>query len=574
MARAATALQYRRLRCAVYTRKSSEEGLEQEFNSLHAQREACEAFIRSQRHEGWVCLPQPYDDGGCSGGTMDRPALQRLLVDIGEGKVDVVVTYKIDRLTRSLRDFAKITEIFEARGVSFVSVTQQFNTTTSMGRLTLNVLLSFAQFEREVAVERIRDKIAASKKKGWWMGGMPPLGYRVEDRKLVVIPGEAETVRHIFRRYVALGSVRLLQQELETRGVTSKRWTSSSGRHWGGKPIARGALYLLLQNRIYRGEIVHKEQHYPGEHQAIIDPELWEATQVKLAANAVERSTGIGARSPSLLAGLLFDADGNRMTPTHAVKNGRRYRYYVSHPLITGARARSPNGMRVPAPAIEQLVTERIRHLFGDPASLIEATEPFGLQAAAQRDLLRQAAEVAATWSTRQPTQIRLLLTTLVRRIDLCSDRIELHTSPPRLLAALGIPDPPRAQDDQAEPDLILSVPSQLRRAGKEIALRIDPRETPPASPNPSLIKLVVRAHLFHTKLIKLGDGKYSQLAKREALNRSYFSRVLRLAYLAPDITRDILEGRQPPGLTVAKLTEDADLPLAWPEQRKALGFD
>jgi DNA invertase Pin-like site-specific DNA recombinase len=295
MARAATALQYRRLRCAVYTRKSSEEGLEQEFNSLHAQREACEAFIRSQRHEGWVCLPQPYDDGGCSGGTMDRPALQRLLVDIGEGKVDVVVTYKIDRLTRSLRDFAKITEIFEARGVSFVSVTQQFNTTTSMGRLTLNVLLSFAQFEREVAVERIRDKIAASKKKGWWMGGMPPLGYRVEDRKLVVIPGEAETVRHIFRRYVALGSVRLLQQELETRGVTSKRWTSSSGRHWGGKPIARGALYLLLQNRIYRGEIVHKEQHYPGEHQAIIDPELWEATQVKLAANAVERSTGIGA---------------------------------------------------------------------------------------------------------------------------------------------------------------------------------------------------------------------------------------------------------------------------------------
>jgi site-specific DNA recombinase len=215
MARVANALQHRRLRCAVYTRKSSEEGLEQEFNSLHAQRDACEAFIRSQRHEGWVCLPQAYDDGGFSGGTLDRPALQRLLTDLAEGKVDVVVTYKIDRLTRSLSDFAKITEVFEARGVSFVSVTQQFNTTTSMGRLTLNVLLSFAQFEREVAGERIRDKIAASKKKGWWMGGMPPLGYRVEDRKLVVIPGEAETVRDIFRRYVALGSVRLLQQELD-----------------------------------------------------------------------------------------------------------------------------------------------------------------------------------------------------------------------------------------------------------------------------------------------------------------------------------------------------------------------
>jgi site-specific DNA recombinase len=574
MAKAAATLQHRRLRCAVYTRKSSEEGLEQEFNSLHAQREACEAFIRSQRHEGWLCLPQAYDDGGFSGGTLDRPALQRLLTDIGEGKIDVVVTYKIDRLTRSLRDFAKITEIFEARGGSFVSVTQQFNTTTSMGRLTLNVLLSFAQFEREVAGERIRDKIAASKKKGWWMGGMPPLGYRVHDRKLVVIPGEAETVRHIFRRYVALGSVRLLQEELETQGVTSKSWTSSSGRHWGGKPIARGALYLLLQNRIYRGEIVHKDQHYPGEHESIIDPELWEAAQAKLAANAVERSTGIGARSPSLLAGLLFDADGNRMTPTHAVKNGRRYRYYVSQPLITGARAGSPNGMRVPAPEIEQLITERIRQLFGDPASLIEATEPFRLQAAAQRNLLRQAAELATIWSTLQPARIRVLLTTLVQRIDLCSDRIDLHTSPLRLLAALGMLDPPKVDDRDAESDLILSVPSQLRRAGKEIALRIDPREASPAHPNPSLIKLVARAHLFHSRLIKTSEGKYNQLAKREKLNRAYFTRVLGLAYLAPDITRAILEGRQPPGLTFAKLTQDSYLPLAWPEQRKALGFD
>jgi site-specific DNA recombinase len=244
------------LRCAVYTRKSSEEGLEQEFNSLHAQREACEAFIRSQRHEGWACLPQAYDDGGISGATMGRPALQQLLADIGQGKVDVVVTYKIDRLTRSLADFAKIAEIFDARGVSFVSVTQQFNTTTSMGRLTLNVLLSFAQFEREVTSERIRDKIAASKKKGMWMGGTPPLGYQVRDHKLVIVPGEADTVRHIFRRYLALGSVRVLTDQLQVQGVVSKRWTSSSGRSWGGKPIARGALYLMLQNRIYRGEIV------------------------------------------------------------------------------------------------------------------------------------------------------------------------------------------------------------------------------------------------------------------------------------------------------------------------------
>src|ERR1700704_6123996 len=305
----------RTLRCAVYTRKSSEEGLEQEFNSLHAQREACEAFIRSQRHEGWSCLPQGYDDGGRSGGNLERPALQQLLAEIREGKVDVVVVYKIDRLTRSLADFAKIVEIFDAKGVSFVSVTQQFNTTTSMGRLTLNVLLSFAQFEREVTGERIRDKIAASKKKGMWMGGMPPLGYRASDHKLIVIDSEAETVRHIFRRYAALGSVRLLQEELEAQGIRSKRWTSTTGRRWGGKPIVRGALYRMLQNRIYRGEIVHKDQHYSGEHTPIVDEALWGDVQTKLDTNAVERRSGATTKNASLLAGLLFDGQGHRMTP-------------------------------------------------------------------------------------------------------------------------------------------------------------------------------------------------------------------------------------------------------------------
>src|ERR1700704_6633531 len=280
------------IRCAIYTRKSSEEGLEQEFNSLQAQREACEAFIKSQRHEGWVCLPDGYDDGGLSGATMERPALQQLLAEIQAGRVDIVVVYKVDRLTRSLADFAKIVEILDAKRASFVSVTQQFNTTTSMGRLTLNVLLSFAQFEREVTGERIRDKIAASKKKGMWMGGMPPLGYQVRDHKLVIVPGEADTVRHIFRRYLALGSVRLLRDELQVQGVVSKEWTSTSGRSWGGNPIARGALYLMLQNRIYHGEIVHKDKHYLGEHKAIIEPQLWDAVQVRLAANAVERSSG------------------------------------------------------------------------------------------------------------------------------------------------------------------------------------------------------------------------------------------------------------------------------------------
>jgi len=356
-----------RVRCAIYTRKSSEEGLQQEFNSLRAQREACEAFINSQRHEGWTCLRAAYDDGGFSGATLDRPALQRLLADIAAGRIDTVVVYKIDRLTRSLADFAKIVEILDTRGASFVSVTQQFNTTTSMGRLTLNVLLSFAQFEREVIGERIRDKIVASKRKGMWMGGVPPLGYRARDRKLVIIDSEAELVRSIFRRYAELGSVRLLKDELEARGVTTRAWTSASGRRVGGKPFSRGALYLILQNRIYRGEIVHKGQSHPGDHPPIIDQPLWEAVQAQLAGNTTQRYPGTRTRQLRLLDGMLFDRDGNRMTPTHAVKKGTRYHYYVSRPLITKDQTERSAGRRIPAGEIEQIVTSRVRQWLLDP---------------------------------------------------------------------------------------------------------------------------------------------------------------------------------------------------------------
>jgi len=326
------------VRCAIYTRKSSEEGLEQEFNSLQAQREACEAFINSQRHEGWVCLRAAYDDGGFSGATMDRPALQQLLAEITAGRIDTIVVYKIDRLTRSLADFAKIVEILDARGASFVSVTKQFNTTTSMGRLTLNVLLSFAQFEREVIGERIRDKIAASKRRGMWMGGVSPLGYRALDGKLIIEESEAETVRFIFRRYVELASVRLLKDELDARSIQIKLRTSASGRISGGKPFARGALYLMLQNRIYLGEIVHNQQSYAGEHEPIVDQPRWDAVQAQLAGNDAEPRNCGKTRQPSLLAGMLFDRDGNRMTPSHAVRKGTRYRYYVSGSLITKDR--------------------------------------------------------------------------------------------------------------------------------------------------------------------------------------------------------------------------------------------
>ncbi|HZK89404.1 MAG TPA: recombinase family protein [Stellaceae bacterium] len=563
------------MRCAIYTRKSSEEGLEQEFNSLHAQREACEAFIRSQRHEGWTCLPQAFDDGGRSGGNMERPALQRLLAEIREGKVDVVVVYKIDRLTRSLADFAKIVETFDARGVSFVSVTQQFNTTTSMGRLTLNVLLSFAQFEREVTGERIRDKIAASKKKGMWMGGVPPLGYEVRDRKLVVIEHEGEMVRHIFRRYAALDSVRLLKEDLEAQGITSKSWTSASGRTWGGKPIGRGALYLMLKNLIYRGEIVHKGETYPGEHTAIIDPALWDAVAARLAENAVERGTGIRVKNPSLLTGLLFDSECNRMTPTHAVKKKTRYRYYVSRPLIIAAREGAAAGLRVPAAEIERSVINRIRRVLSEPASLLEILAARAHEPLLQQNLIARAAELARDWPQLSPLRMRVILLALIQRIDVRPDEVIIHLRPSRLEALLDIHSTANPQPLDGKPTLPLSQPVWLRRAGKEVRMVIDRLDpfAPAPKPNQALTRLILRAHRFHEMLIKHKGGKFGDLAKSEKLNRSYFSQVLRLAYLAPDITTAILEGHQPAGLTATTLIGRASMPIGWQEQRRVLGF-
>ena len=321
-------------------------------------------------------MPTPYDDGGYSGGTMERPALKRLLADIEAGQIDVIVVYKVDRLTRALSDFAKLVEVFDRRGVSFVSITQQFNTTTSMGRLTLNVLLSFAQFEREVIGERVRDKIAASKKKGMWMGGMLPLGYDVKDRKLVVNKAEARTVVDIYRRYLRLKSVRALQVELARRGIRSKRRVRPDGTAYGGQQFSRGALYLMLQNRIYRGEITHKGNSYPGEHPAIVDQPLWDEVQAVLAENRVQRATGANTKAPSLLTGLLFDEAGERLTPTCAVKKGTRYRYYVSTSLVKGdGRARSTR-RRIPAGNLENIVIERLRKFFSSRGELLDAIEP------------------------------------------------------------------------------------------------------------------------------------------------------------------------------------------------------
>jgi len=558
------------VRCAIYTRKSSEEGLEQEFNSLQAQREACEAFIASQRHEGWVCLRAGYDDGGFSGATMDRSGLLRLLADITAGRVDTIVVYKIDRLTRSLADFAKIVEILDARGASFVSVTQQFNTTTSMGRLTLNILLSFAQFEREVIGERIRDKIAASKRKGMWMGGIPPLGYRAPDGKLVVIESEREIVRMIFRRYAELGSVRLLRDELEARGIKSKRWTTASGRRVGGKPFSRGALYLMLQNRLYRGEIVHKGQSHSGEHAPIIDQPLWDAVQAQLAANTAERNSGTRTRQPSLLAGMLFDGDGNRMTPTHATKQGRRYRYYVSRPLITSGRTNRSAGLRIPAEEIEQAVTSRLRQWLVDPGSVYQAIRL--ADPAAQRRLIARAEEIGNSWSELPAARQRAFITALIERIDVGAKRIDIHFRPTRLGALLDLTATPSSS--ATNETQILSVPIELCRFGREIKMlidRADPFST--AKPDARLIKLLIRARRFNATLIDSDGVPFAVLVKREGVSPSYFTRLVRLSYLAPDITQAILDGRQPRDLTADKLLAHSRLPLTWHEQRTVLGF-
>jgi len=561
------------VRCAIYTRKSSEEGLEQEFNSLQAQGEACEAFIYSQRHEGWVCLPKAYDDGGFSGATMERPALQQLLADITAGRVDIAVVYKIDRLTRSLADFAKIVEILDARGASFVSVTQQFNTTSSMGRLTLNVLLSFAQFEREVIGERIRDKIAASKKKGMWMGGVPPLGYRAQDRKLIVVDSEAEVVRAIFRRYTELCSVRLLQEELEARGITTRSRMSALGRMKCSKPFSRGALYLLLQNPIYCGEIVHNGQSYPGEHEPIIDQPLWDAAQAQLARNAAQRNSGARTRQPSLLAGMLFDGDGNRMTPTHAVKNDTRYRYYVSRALITNDQTEGSAGLRIPAAEIEQLVTCRVRQWLLDPGSVYQATSARFPDPGTQRRFTTRAQDIGKHWPELPMMRQRAVLTALIDRIAVGADRIDIRLCLGRLGALLDVAATPTqgVTEDEIQ---TLSIPVRLRRSGSEITMLID--TTDPfvaAKPDARLIKLLLKARRFSATLVGSDDVPFAALAEREGVSRSYFTRVVRLSYLAPDIAQAILDGHQPRDLTADKLLAHSRLPLVWPDQRTALGF-
>ena len=401
-----------------------------------------------------------------------------------------------------------------------------------------------------------------------WMGGIPPLGYRAQDGKLLVIESEAEIVRAIFRRYAALGSVRLLKDDLEARGIKSKSWTTASGRCVGDEPFSRGALYLVLQNRLYRGEIVHKGQSHRGEHTPIIDQLLWDAVQAQLATNTAERSSGTGTRQPSLLAGMLFDGDGNRMTPTHATKKGTRYRYYVSRPLTTDDQTERSAALRVPAGEIEQAVTTRLRQWLVDPGSVYQAIrlpDP-----SAQRRLIARAGELGRSWSELPATRQRALLTALIERVDVGANRIDIRLRPTRLGMLLDIAATPSATDETQ----VLSVPIELRRSGREIKMLIDGTDPfATAKPDKRLIKLLIRARRFNATLIGSDGVPFAALVKREGVSPSYFTRLVRLSYLAPDITHAILDGRQPRDLTADKLLAHSRLPLTWHEQRTVLGF-
>ena len=411
----------RRLRCAIYTRKSSEEGLEQEFNSLHAQREACEAYIASQKSEGWALVRDQYDDGGISGGTLERPGLQQLLRDIEDGLVDVVVVYKIDRLSRSLMDFSKLVEVFDRNGVTFVSVTQSFNTTTSMGRLTLNILLSFAQFEREVTAERIRDKVKASRMKGLWMGGPVPFGYDVINRKLMINEEEAARVRMIFERFVEVGSATLLARELRQNGIRNKQ----------GNLIDKGYLYRLLNNCVYRGEALHKGTSYPGEHEAIIDTRLWEQVHDIMGESPRKRANNSRTQTPALLKGLLFTATGAAMTPSSTKKGTRRYRYYVSMDLLKN-REEPEDGIpqRLPADTAEAAVIAEIRRVLRTPETTAQVIAALDRDDISEKDAIEALQHFPKLWDQLFPGEQARIIQLLVRRVTVTAEGlvIDLRT--------------------------------------------------------------------------------------------------------------------------------------------------
>jgi DNA invertase Pin-like site-specific DNA recombinase len=528
-----TAKTAKTVRCAIYTRVSTDQGLEQDFNSLDAQYEASRAYIRSQAHAGWSLACARYDDGGFSGGSMVRPALQRLLADVRAGKIDVIVVYKVDRLTRSLADFAKLVELFDAHGVSFVSVTQQFNTTTSMGRLTLNVLLSFAQFEREVTSERIRDKIAASKRKGLWVGGMVPMGYRVKERKVVVNKVEVEQVRTIFRLYLEFGSLNRLLAELRRRKMVTRLRRLSSGRTVGGIPFARGSLGHLLRNRFYIGEVVYKGEILPSNHPPILNRDLFDAVQAKLAGQNNEPSPARRAASEAPLIGRIFDDRGNRMSPSHTRKRGITYRYYISAPLLQGQPERAGMIRRVPAVEIEKIVADALRREIG-PTQTAHGDE---------------------------------------RLLNDHVSRVEVH--PNKLMVDIKALQHPSSTDRKSNRRTLQvpwkKPPSKRRREiipptssnGKDFRpIRIETRAT--------LIAAIAQGRTWLNELVTGTIIDVDAIAARERCSVRKVNMAISLAFLAPDLVKAAVDGRLPRGIGVTRLY---DPPAEWSRQYLQLGL-
>jgi len=525
------------LRCAIYTRKSTEHNLDIEFNSLDAQREACEAYIKSQAHEGWRLINGHYDDGAFSGASLDRPALQALLTEVLAGKIDVIVVYKVDRLTRSLADFAKLVELFDAHSVSFVSVTQSFNTTSSMGRLTLNVLLSFAQFEREVIGERVRDKIAASKRKGIWAGGPVPLGYRCTGKKPVIVPEEADTVRLIFTRYRELGSLRILIGELDRCGIRTKGSRLADGRVRGHIRFGAGALAYLLKNRFYIGEIVYRGEVHRGEQEPIVGRGLFEAVQAQLAANAVARRVRLKG-SPALLTGRIFDDRRNRMSPTHANKRGVRYRYYVSRALLEKRNIGAGAVARVPAPEIEALVLDGVR-----------------------KQLASSTGEPAIT--------DRELIERHVERVIVKSQAVEIHFAPPGGAADAG----GKEMAHPVQPPAMITLPwaAPSFAAVKGIVHAPSANATLKPESRDALLTAIAKARAWIDD-IRLGHiASFLEIAEREGQGERHMRLLAPLAFVSPRIIAAIAEGTAPAHLTVTGLAKA--LPYSWAEQERAIGL-
>ncbi len=551
----------KKIRCAIYTRKSSEEGLEQEFNSLDAQYEACAAYVASQKAEGWVLLPDRYDDGGLSGGSMERPGLQRLLADIDRGAVDQILLYKIDRLTRSLADFAKMVERLDAAGTSFVSVTQSFNTATSMGRLTLNMLLSFAQFEREVTAERIRDKIAASKKKGLWMGATVPLGYAADGRSLKITEPDAEVIRTIYGLYLKHRNTRVVKDAVDAFGLKTPVRTLISGRVKGGASFSYGHIHYILTNPVYAGRIRHHAKVYPGQHPPLIAPDVWDSVQDQLQMDAAKdrtftRRNRKGAKaSASPLAGKIGDQTGDRLTPSHSkTAKGHKLRYYVSHRLVRGTAPRDPSGWRLPAPELEDKVANLIlRHLKTPEAQtsiLVDATTDETAK------IVTRLSRLAAVGTTADKDAKRLCYN-LVEHIEIKPGEMNIALSAEHLARYLAV-DTARINEDL----LSFRSPFQHRKRGVETKLIIGDE---PAEIDATLLRNIARAHRYFD-MVRSGKT-FAEIADTEGVSKRRVQQLIELAFLAPDVIRAVREGRQPVGMTSDRLKRHAFSPI-WTEQR------